>query len=709
MKENCPNKSTESAAVFQGSAARLRHFRKNVFWGTIVVSAFFVILELALALLGIDPVLSAEDPFVGFAKSIPLFVEERQADGSVLLKTARNKWNWFNRDQAFPKEKANNSYRIFCMGESTTYGHPYDDRVSFCGWLRAYLKAADPSRNWEVINAGGISYASYRIAKLTEELKGYQPDLFIFYVGQNEFLERRSYGRLRRLPAGVLRVSALLSRTRTWAAMEKAVEIVRPDSLEEAKERYELSGEVDEILKHTLGPTSYHRNDTLHRQIIEHYRFGLGRMARIAKTAGAQVLFVQPAINLKDLSPFKSEHKEGLGEAALGEWEGLYQRAGERHREGDWAGALALYRRTLEIDDRYAEAYYRIGQLLFELKQYDAAEQAFLRAVDEDVAPLRILSPMQQIVKEVAAEEKVPLVDFPQILKEAQRRHYPHAILGREYFVDHVHTGIEGYRLLGLALVEEMIRQGIVTPARSWDAAAVKAVDQAVIAGVDRHAEALALKNLAKTFDWAGKYDEARGLFLQALETLGPDPEIYRRLGTSSIIRQAYDEAIVYFSKVALLAPDWPDIHYQLARLSVGKGKIDEAIGHFQEELRRYPENAAVHIELAVVLARKGENGEARRHLNSALELDPDLEAAHLNLAVLSEKEGRDEEVLMHSLEVLRLNPSQHLAHLYLGVLFRKQGKIEEAIGHLSEAVRLKPDNPVARKILQEALADRVQ
>jgi tetratricopeptide (TPR) repeat protein len=709
MKIDKRKRSAETEIVSRNAITRPRPFWKNFLFTIIVVAAFFTGLELTLALIGVDPVLLAEDPFVGFAKNIPLFVEEAQPDGSVLLKTAPNKWNWFNKDQAFPKEKGAGSYRIFCMGESTTYGHPYDDRVSFCGWLRAYLKAADPTRRWEVVNAGGVSYASYRIAKLMEELKRYQPDLFIFYVGQNEFLERRSYGRLMKLPRGALRTGAVLSRTRTWAAIEKAIEIVRPDPLEEAKERYELSGEVDEILKHTLGPTSYHRDDPLKEQIIQHYRLSLGRMVSIARSAGARTLFVQPAVNLKDMSPFKSEHKAGLEGKELEAWDDLFRRGGELQRGGRPEEALALYRQALQIDDRYAELHYRIGELLYQIGKYDEAEKAFWRAVDEDVAPLRILSTMQRVVEEVASAEGIPLVDFPKVLREAYLGRYSHAIFGKEYFVSHVHPSIEGYRLLGLALLDQMIKERIVSPGPSWGAAAIDTVKKEVMAGFNLQIEGLALKNLGKTFNWVGKFDEARPLFLRALEVLGPDPEIYWRLGNYAILERSYDEAIFYFSEVALLEPDLPGLHHQLARLSAGKGKIEEAIGHFREELRRYPDNHAVHTEMAVMLARKGENGEARRHLEAALKAAPDFEPAHLNLAILSDKEGQHEEVLAHSREVLRLNPGQHLAHIHLGVTLRKQGKIEEAIDHLSEAVRLKPDNPAAKKHLEEALADRSQ
>ena len=682
-----------------------RPFWKSILFTILLVTVFFAGLELVLALAGVRPV--TEDPFVGFAGSSPLFTEERQPDGSLLLKTAQNKWRWFNRDQAFPKVKGAKSYRIFCMGESTTYGHPYGDRLSFCGWLRAFLKTADPTRDWEVINAGGISYAGYRIARLTEELKGYQPDLFIFYVGQNEFLEQRSYGRLMDLPDWALRASAALSGTRTWAAMKGAIEAVRPDPLKNAKERYQLSGEVDEILNHTLGPTSYHRDDRLKEQIIKHYRYSLGRMAGIAKRAGAEVLFIQPAINLKDFSPFKSEHKGGLDEASLGRWQAFAQAGAALQKEGKPGEALDPYRKALEIDDRYAELHYRIGQALFALGKQDEAEAAFRRAADEDIAPLRILSPMQQAVEEVAASQRAPLIDFPKRLKEASMKEYGHAVLGKEYFVDHVHTRTEAYRLLALALLDRMIKQGIVKPAPSWGAAAIEKVDHEVRSGLDPKVEGFALKTLGKTLDWAGRFDEARPLFLRALELLGPDPQIYLRLTTPAVARGDFDEAIFYLRQTIALQPDEADLHKNLARLLAQQGKTDEAIEHYREELRRYPNNHIAETDLATLLAKKGENDEARRHFEAALKRAPDFEYAHLNLAILSAREGRDEEAAAQSREVLRLNPAQPLGHLYLGAALRRQGKLEEAISHFTEAVRLKPDHPASRRALDEALAER--
>ncbi len=86
------------------------------------------------------------------------------------------------------------------------------------------LPAADRNKNWEVINAGGISYASYRVAHLMEELVNYQPDLFIIYTGHNEFLEERTYSQIRDIPPVVRSTVSLLAKTRTWSAMTTALQ-----------------------------------------------------------------------------------------------------------------------------------------------------------------------------------------------------------------------------------------------------------------------------------------------------------------------------------------------------------------------------------------------------------------------------------------------------------------------------------------------------
>ena len=681
---------------------------KNVLFTFIIVTGFFGASELILASMGVTPVLLTDDPFVGFAENVPQFVETTAADGSVILSTANNKRGLFNY-QEFPKEKAGNGYRIFCMGGSTTYGRPYYDKVSFCGWLREYLQAADPLRNWEVINAGGISFASYRVAKLMGEVKQYQPDLFIVYSGQNEFLEERSYGALAELPSWLINLNATLSGTRIYTAMKDLIDAMQSGSLQQAKQHYKLSGEVEEVLNYTVGPESYHRDDALKRQIITHYRLNLMRMVRIARSADADIVFVQPAINIKDMSPFKSEHRDGLDEQAQQDWEALYQRAADLQEAGDLPGSLRVYQQAREIDDRYADVHYRIGQALFSLGRYEEAETSFRQAVEEDIAPLRILESMQRIVADVAVSEDVPLIDFPGIIREAYLQHYDHAVFGNEYFPDHVHTNMEGYRLLGLALFEYLASQNIVIPDASWSDARIEAVSEAVIAGLDPGAEAYTFINLGKVLGWAGKFEEAYNLFKRALDILGPNPAIYDRLARSSYGLGKYDEAIHYLYELQRIAPEIPGTHSRMAMIFEKLGKTDAAIEHCRAELELKPDDKHVHAALANLLETKGDDEAALAHYNTALQLEPDNQYARVGLARLLSRLHRYDEALLHAREALRINPKQYRAHNALGLIMKHQGHPEEAVRYFTEALRLEPGDAVAKENLRQVQAVRAR
>ena len=691
-----------SPAITPSPPGRLRKHGKTFLFTLIVVSVFFGGLELILALFGVRPLLSNEDPLVGFAGNVPLFVESQQADGGVMMKTAQNKLKLFN-EQEFPLIKGKNSYRIFCMGGSTTHGRPYRDKTSFCGWLRQYLRAVAPQRHWEVINAGGVSYASYRVAKLMTELNRYQPDLYIVYTGQNEFLERRSYGKLIDMPEWLIDLNAVAGRSRIYTVMKDAIDTLEPNSEKRARERYQMNGEVDDILNHTAGPVTYHRDDRLKQQIVTHFRLNLGRMVEIAHEANAGIIFVTPAVNLKDMSPFKSEHRRGLSKRERHDWQDLFQRGTAQQAADKPEQALALYRQALAIDDRYAELHYRIGQVLYVLRRYDEAEGAFWRAVDEDIAPLRALYRMTKLVPEVAADKHVPVIDFPGILRAAYLRRYDNAIFGREFFFDHVHPTIEGYQLLGEALLSQLGKQGIAPAVDTAHDPRIAEVNQRVTASLDKADHARALAQLGKVLDWAGKFDEANNLYLQALQLQGPDPVLFSLLGKTAQKRNKPDESIRYFSQAVALKPDMAWEQLALANVLMAQDRKEEAVTHYLASLKSDPENPITHKQLGITLAELGHDEEALQHFNQALDIQPNFEEARYDLIVLLIRMERYDEALSQNRELLRIDSDNFFAHDSMGIILAKQGRFEESIAQFNEALRLSPNYLAAKKNLQEA------
>lgn len=622
---------------------------KKLLFSLLVTVGFFVALELLLALGGVRPVLRDEDPFVGFAARIPLFVEQADADGRVWMVTAENRRALFNL-QRFPQEKAAGTFRVFCLGGSTTYGHPYDDTVSFAGWLRELLPAADRSRNWEVINCGGISYASYRVTLLMEELAEYEPDLFIVYSGHNEFLERRTYRAMLDQPRSLLNLQALLARTRIYALLRRllrredgprigganfsgsstATDDTRPDA------RDLLPAEVAAVLDRTVGPESYHRDDSWTEHVLAHYELSLEHMISLADGCGARILFVTPASNLRDFSPFKSEHRAGLTEPDRDLWLGHLDVAGEAFQTEQFADALAALDAAAKIDDRHARLHFLRGRVLMHLQRYDQARAAFEQARDEDICPLRAPTRVRQIVLDVARRQQRPVVDFVELID----RRSDHRLPGDDWFLDHVHPTIEGYRLLSLAILDELARTGLVAPESAWGEEAIAEVKTRVESRLDSRAHANALRNLAKVMGWAGKFEQAAKLSLRAVEGLPDDAEAHLLAGRGWRRTGHPDRAIAEFERALKILPDFADAQLELGGLLVRAGRDAEAVPLLERAVAAQPTDALGQCDLGYAYLHLARPADAREQFLIALLLDPDLPAAHAGLAELAESDG---------------------------------------------------------------------
>jgi tetratricopeptide (TPR) repeat protein len=637
---------------------------KKVFFTLLTVTGFFLLLELSFALVGVTPILYEEDPYVGFSSYIPLFVEETTPNGKTQLKTAANKLDWFN-PQRFSKTKARETYRIFCLGGSTTYGRPYDDRTSFCGWLRALVTEADTSQSWEIINAGGISYASYRVALLMEELIRYQPDLFIIYTGHNEFLERRTYSDIIERPAAATGLGALLSRTRLFAVGRKLVASFENEQSSRASDgATELADEVDAVLDRSVGPHDYTRDDTLRAQIVEHFRFNIGRMIDIAEAAGAKVVLINPAANLTDCSPFKSEHASEVNPPAIARWQTLVAEAQEATKRGRTAQALRALEEAIFIDERHADVHFRRGRLLVSLGRAPEARKAFVRAIEEDICALRALPQLQNTLAEIAAERRVPFLDFAALLDKRS----PQGLPGDDVFLDHVHPTIEGNLLLARLLFDRLVSEQIVKPASEWGDAALDQVRKRVEAQIDPAAHGRALGNLARVMNWAGKFEAAGRIALRAVELAPADPNAQFGAG------------------------------FELAR----QGDLKSAAARFTEVLRLDPSHAQGHYNLGLVYARTQKLRRATEHFTKAVELDPEHALFHNNLGMALLTQEKLQDAAEAFAEAIRLKPTYVRGRINLATALARQGKTEEAVAELETALRIEPDSQEARQRLEK-------
>ena len=433
-----------------------------------------ILFRLAAIVLGLAPLLILEsllwcfgvgspqydhDPFVGFRAVHPLFV---LSDDGERYEIAQSRLDFFRPD-SFAAQKAPAEFRIFCLGGSTVQGRPFASETSFPTFLELSLQAADPDRKWKVVNCGGVSYASYRLVPILEEVLQYEPDLIVVYTGHNEFLEDRTYGHIKRMPSIIARPMELLTKTRTcqlllqWTATDPGNEAAQQGG------RPLLPDEVDAMLEYRGGLEKYHRDEDWRQNIELHFKFNLNRMIALANEADVPLLLANPVCNLRDCPPFKNQHRNGLTDKERMQWDRLIEQASESHGHNS-NQVLRLLEQARDIDDQHAGLHFLLAKTHDAMGDMVLARREYLAAKENDICPLRILESMNRAILETANATDTPLVDVRHMYEEISEGGIP----GGMYLIDHVHPSIEGHQLIADLIASKISLMGMVEPQPGW-------------------------------------------------------------------------------------------------------------------------------------------------------------------------------------------------------------------------------------------------
>ncbi|MEY2427236.1 MAG: hypothetical protein QOJ40_121 [Verrucomicrobiota bacterium] len=417
-----------------------------------------IMLEGALRIFHIGGHPNSSDPLSGFNRNFPLF----ERHGTV-YRTAHSREPFFPA-QEFPATKPPNTFRIFCLGGSTVHGHPYQSPTAFPAWLQIELAGADPARAYQAINCGGVSYASYRLRPIVREILDYQPDLIIIATGENEFLEDRTYQSLKARPVLWARAQdAAYSLRLVTVARDWLWSLDRKTGRGEGSGKPPLSREVKTRLDDRSGYASYHRDEAWHERVKMQFEESMRAMVKMCNTARVPIMLVKLGSNLRDCPPFKSEHKAGLSASDEAVWQKHFEAATAAEKT-DPNEALALYLKAEALDGEYALLAFRIARVLDRLGRKSEALNYYLKAKDQDICPLRLIKPHEEVLAAVAAETKIPLVDVATLI--ASRG--PDQIPGNDCYLDHVHPTIGGHQKMAQAIAAEMVSVGIISRAGTW-------------------------------------------------------------------------------------------------------------------------------------------------------------------------------------------------------------------------------------------------
>ena len=428
------------------------------------------VFRMGAVLLGVAAVLGAElvcvafgwgelqlgdDPFVEFSSVRPLF--ELTADGREFF-TSPVRRRYFKEDR-FDKKKPEKEFRIFVFGGSTVQGNPFATETSFPSYLRVALTNASPDRTWKVVNCGGVSYASYRLLPVMQECLQYEPDLFIFCEGHNEFLEDVHYADARQTSVLTQTLFAAMNQLRCFRVLRQAVltqlwdadGTLRRSSSDAEQQPPLLPEEVDTLLDHDGGLAVYHRDDQHALAVAQHFQSNLERMAALCRKHQVPLMMVLPPSSLNDCPPFKSEFSASLSDEQRTRVTQLLLDA-RAAAARSVSKSIELAKSAVELDPRCALAWYELGMLQLADRRWEEAEASLRRARDEDICPLRMTTPLEIAMEQVAAQSRVPLLNAHELL-EAR---CDNGLIGLNVLVDHVHPSFVSHEDIAIAIAELM-------------------------------------------------------------------------------------------------------------------------------------------------------------------------------------------------------------------------------------------------------------
>lgn len=413
-----------------------------------------VMLELTLRALGVGDS-AAVDLHAGFGSSAGLF----ELDESEQVYRTRLSRQRFFVHQEFPAVKSPADFRIFCLGGSTVQGRPYRPETAFGQWLELQLNAADPSRTYQTINCGGISYASYRLRPLLQEVLTYEPDLIVLATGHNEFLEDQTYADVKKRSGFGIQLEESAKSLRTVMLFRKLTGgEARQEPTEDSGAPAVASTEaVEARLDDESGYASYHRDEEWQQNVADSFDDSVREMVRLCQQADLPIVLVQLGANLRDCPPFKSEHRTDINVEDEQQWQTLFDTA-TADALSDPAGALALYQQAAKIDDQFPLLNFRMARCQDRLGQFDDARKNYVLARDRDICPLRMPGNLAEKLMAIARETQVPVIDAASSMAARS----PQQIPGFNAFVDHVHPTIGGHQRMAQAIASTLHETNIV-------------------------------------------------------------------------------------------------------------------------------------------------------------------------------------------------------------------------------------------------------
>ncbi len=232
-------------------------------------------------------------------------------------------------------------------------------------------------------------------------------------------------------------------------------------------------------------------------------------------------------------------------------------------------------------------------------------------------------------------------------------------------------------------------------------------------------------------------YDEAVKHYNDALQYASGHPnqgDAENNLGGALFAQGKYDEAIVHCQRAVQLDPDNADDRYNLGNALRSANRLDEAVQQFKEALRLSPNqiesraaldqigkttsarpaeplpklgSAEEYFARGNTLAEQRKYADAEAHYTEALRLKPDYVDARINLGNAQAVQGKLRDAAEQFRNALKLRPDSADGWINLGNVLGEIGELDGSIEAYGKALDLRPNHVDARCALGYVLVKR--
>lgn len=613
----------------------------------------------------------------------PLFIETVKEGVQVIQLNSDVGKRYFNAKrvavpnlypETFAVKKSPATFRIFCLGGSTTAGFPFDYQVPFPFQLKILLSRYYPGRSFEVINLGLSAISSYTVLDFMPEVLDREPDLIILYMGHNEFYG--AYGSASAISMGqngsIIRFYLQVQRLRLAQMVRQLLFSLTPAIVQDPHNTT--------LMEQVIADKRVPLDSDKYRTTLANFRTNLSLILDQCRNAGTPALIGTLFSNDRDLPPFGSVSRGDIDKPLSKELAEMIRHADDLLRQEQFISALPVAQKIVEKDSISAAAWFRLAKIDLALGDSLNAEKYYTEARNRDVVRFRASDDLNKIIRQAAAAEGALCVD----LKEWMESRSPFHIIGHELICDHLHPNPIGYFWMAAGFADQIIKENRIG-ARD---ANFSPSQPAFITDLDWDMGLLSVYKLVHRWPFANEqvnYDH------------------YPAHGDPQAARIAYDYLFNHHN--------WVKAHYAMAEYYLKANHLEKARREYEPVIAFFPEQPDPLLRMAGICEQQGDWNDAEAFLQQALSQAKQKGMIYYRLAAAQwrlKKMAAAVKNIQMAIVAPDLTPRQRTAAKYdLATYFIEANRKEYAIRVLQDILGSEPDNQAARELLNKTAGDQ--